>query len=729
MGLPPVFKTKRPAISLYITLLLSDSNIQAALWQQNDQGTTILNKSSIYEYGDDKQAVTQADKALQDLGKQSEKVNDAVFGLPRTWVDEQGVIAIKKPLLKAITEGLGLSAVGFVMISEALAKHLIVENPRLSMLLVEFSQYELFLSLITQGKLVSTQYVGRSGETMADMAEALARLNAHQEKEIKLPAKIMISSLDLDNSELNDQKQLLLGHDWVNSHPFTHSPTVDLLDQEIILEAVIKQGGGSTPSVNKSTVKSQAEKSPIPPVKKQSEVIKEIKKAKNLAVEVDPQKAPPVKATSYGIPVNLNDLKKKIKPEIKFKDKVDLPNSVDLKNKSSSKIKMKFINWFKKHRSFAIGGFLAGVLALLLIVGIWLTTGVKAVVELSLATELISKETTITLNPDKDSTSAGKLVLTAHAIEKKVSAKKTKETTGVEVVGDQAIGEIILYNKTEAVKTFDQGTRVSKGGLVFTLDEGVEVASASTKETSSGKETEYGKKNVAVTALDIGADSNLEKEVELQVASFDPGTYSAAVAETFTGGSSREVRVVSASDLDQLVEELRKKLLEEARNDIEENLSEGEYLASVNIDKVDNQQFDAEAGDEIGAVILDLSITAQALAYNIEDLKPLAKKVLEDDVPDGYTLDNSDPQIMSSPDQDSPVSGEVHLLVNISVEAKPDLNFDELKQDILGKSIDEAKKFLTAKDGIDSVKIDLIPSIAVKLYAHIPKDISKVELQ
>lgn len=715
MGLPSVFKTKRPAVSLYITLLLSDSNIQAALWQRNDQGITIFNKSSIYEYNNDKQAVTQADKALQDLGKQSEKVNDVIFGLPRTWVDAKGVVAVKKPLLKAITEGLDLSAVGFVMTSEALAKHLVAENPRLSTLLIEFSQYELFLSLVSQGKLISTQYVGRSGDTMADMTEALARLNAHQEEEIKLPPKMMIVSLDLDEVELKDQQQLLLSHNWVNSHPFTHPPTVDLLNQEIILEAVIKRGGGFT--IEQSVVQPQLVKKPV----EKAEV-----KTDAVAVEVDPQKT---KATSYGVPVNLDDLDKKIKPEIKSQDEVDLPSSVDQKKKDSSKIKMKFNNWFGEHRVFVIGGFLAGMLTLVVIAGVWLTTGVKAIVKLSLMTEVISKETTITLSPNQGSTDVDQLVLAAHTIKKKVSAKKTKETTGIRVVGDQATGKVTLYNKTEAVKNFDKGTKVSKGDLVFTLDEDVEVASASTKETSGGKETEYGKKEVTVTAVAIGADYNLEKDTELQVASFDSSTYSASSVEAFVGGSSREVRVVSAADRDQLVEELRKKLLKEAQDEIEESLVEGEYVASVNIDKVDEQVFDAKIGDEIGAVTLDLSVIVQALTYKTEDLKPLAQKVLEDDVPKGYTLADSEPQIMSAPDQESSASGKTHLLVNIAAQAKPSLDLDELKQIILGKSIDEAKQLLTARDDIKSVEIDLIPRIAASLYARIPQDISKVEMR
>jgi len=178
-----------------------------------------------------------------------------------------------------------------------------------------------------------------------------------------------------------------------------------------------------------------------------------------------------------------------------------------------------------------------------------------------------------------------------------------------------------------------------------------------------------------------------------------------------------------------LIEDLRKKLLAEAQDEIEKSLDEGEYIASVNISKINEQKFDAEIADEIGVLTLDLSITVQALSYRTEDLKPLAQSVLEDDVPDGYTIANSEPQIMSAPDQESSVSGEVQLLVNITSEAKPDLDLEELKKSILGKSIDEAKRFLTADDGVKSVKIDLIPSIAAKIYARIPTDFSKVEIK
>ena len=723
MGLPLSFKSKKSVPSLCITILLSDSNLQAALWRSSGAEIEILNRSSIRSYSDQDQVVVEADKALQDLGKESEEVSDVVFGLPHTWVDEQGVAPAKKPLLKTLTDDLSLKAVGFVVTSEAIAKHLIAKQPRLSMLLIELSQHELYLSLIDQGQLISTKYVGRSAETISDMAEALARLNAHQEQAIKLPSKMMLVSLDLNEEDLKDQQQLLLNHDWVNSHGFMQPPTVETFDKEMILEAVVKQETSidnpqdvvpSMPeTVSKPEISSEPELKPAP--------------AKELAIEVDPAKT---QASTYGIPVKLGVLNKKTPLQSLPENKVDLPHSSSTKSKKKpSKIMLMIRHWFKEHRTFAIGGFVAGLLALAIITGVWLRTGVKAEVRLSLDTEMISKESTITLNSDSGSTDVEQLILAASTIDEQTTGKKTAESTGVKVVGDKATGKVTLYNKTDGEKVFETGTELIGGDFVFTLNEEVRVASASTTESGGGSQTNYGKEDAEVTAVDIGSDYNLSKDTELQVGSFDSGTYSAIVAEAFSGGSSREVRVISAGDQEQLLTDLREKLLEEAQTKIESDLAEGEYIAAAKINQVDEQSFDAEVGDEIGAVTLDLTVTVQAMVYKTEDLKPLAQKVLEADIPEGYTLANSEPQILSAPDQEASNSGVVTLIVNISSEAKPDLNFDELKQTMAGKKIELVTEQLMAQSEIKGVEIKLIPSLATRLYHRLPKDPAKIEIQ
>ena len=718
MVLPKVFKSKKQIDKLYISVIVSDSSIQAALWQANENGVSLLQKSKKRIYQDQDQAVVESDKALQELGKQSEEVNEVIFGLQPTWVDDKGVASLKKPLLKSITEELDLKAIGFVITSEALSRQLSVDNPRLSALLVEFSQHELYLSLISQGKLIGTKFVGRSDQTIADMTEALARLNAHSEEEIKFPSKMFLNSIELNQEELTQEQQSLLKQDWVNSHPFAHPPTVEILNPDLTLEAIVKQGGVSVAGVKivpKQTNVKKPEKTLVDDNVKET-AVEETELTKDAILKTQ--------ATSFGLKVKTPSLPqaKKIFPKKEINQEELHKNKID---KIESGIKMKISDWFSHHKTFAIGGFFAGLLALGVIGWYWLNSNVLFKVTMDLETRTISQEATVTLDPNISDSSVEKLILAASTVENQVSGSETKESTGAKLVGDQAGGKVTIYNTTNGEKTFAKGIKLFKGDLEFTLNDEVKVASASVKTGS----TDHGKKEVNVTASQIGSDSNLSKETELQVAKFDTGTYYAIVTDTLAGGSSREVRVVSAADYDLLLEDLTSELVSKANQAMQDDVNDGNYLVETDAFQVDKKIYTAEVGDEVSSVTLDLELIVSALSYNTENLKPLAQEVLKAEIPEGYTLANSEPQIMSAPDQEATKSGAVTLAVNITSQAQPDLSFDDLIQEIVGKRIDEAKQTLTSNDKVNSVELEIVPKFATRLYRRIPKDPAKIEIQ
>lgn len=720
MGLPSVFKSKSSQDKFYITIIVSDSKVQAALWQVFNQEIHIVSKSTAHEYLETKEVAVATDKALQELGKQSENIDQVVFGLPFTWVDNQGVAAARKPLLKALTKDLGLKAMGFVVITEALAKQLATDNPRLSALLVEFTQQKIDVSLIIQGKILATEYVGRSGDTLADMTEALARINAHQQSEITFPGKILLASPDLNQEEMAEQQQSFLAHDWLNSHPFEQMPVVEIVAPALLLEAVVQQGG----IAHHPKVKDTLQKDTLP------SAVQDDQNNQEFAVEIDSkQTTQNTQAESYGVPVDLSNLEKKKLTSVKANAGVDLAESVKINKKNPNYQKTKMTHWFKEHKKFAASGFIAGLLALGILSFLGLKFGVKAQVELTLKSVPVAKDAIITLSSD-GKTDADKLILAATTLDTTLDDKKTKETTGVKVVGDKATGTVTIYNKTDSPKTFEQGTQLNKGDLVFTLEKNVEVASASTTESAGGATTDYGKQTASIVATKIGSDYNLDKKIDLQIASFDPGTYAATVNdEGLSGGSSREVRVVAKADKEQLLKELRADLLKEAKKKITPQLAEGEYIASTSIAKVIEQSFDASVGEEVETVTLELKVLVESLVYQTADLKPLAQKVLADDVPAGYSLAQTGPQILSAPDQEASDSGDIKLDVNISSVAKPDLDLPALKEELLGKKISEAERLLVLNEGIEAAQIHFIPSIAARLYPHLPEDAARVDFK
>lgn len=758
MVLPQIFNSKKAQPELFITILISDTKIQSALWQQFQDEIKIIIVSAIYSYDDVEQALSQTDLSLQQLGKMSENVNRVIFGLEPGWVSEKGVVDAKKPLLKKITEDLELQAEGFVVTTESLTQYLVVDNPRLSALLLQFTKQTISISLINQGQLLQQTQVGRSGDTLADMKEALARLSSHMGTDLKLPNKILAASFDLERDELLEQQQLLLEYDWMKEYPFIQPPTIDLIDKSDIMLAVLNQKNsaeGTPAQFAAGIAASQGEAAAVPaesaaatptpiPVAETSAQPVAVNPDDNV-VETDfptnsvPNSAQPelaidesqlpraaaqinsgaqkTSASSFGIPLQMNQ-----PPQVDG-------NEDDESDELVTGFKGQFLQLLTKHKPFVIGGFLAGVIALFIASYFWLAQATQAVVKLELNSSYLAKEVDITIASDIAKSNPEELLLAAEVFTHEVSGSKTSETSGIKLVGDQAKGKVKLFNKTEAEKSFEAGTELKKGDLVFTLDETVQVASASVKKSTSSESKEYGSAEASVTAVEIGTDSNLGKDTELQIESFDEDTYSATVIDGLSGGSSREVRVVSEEDRQQLLQELRQELITQANEEMNKLVGEGNSLAPTNNAEVMEAVYDAEIGKEVGSLTLNLTMSVKGLRYQNDDIMPIAVVVLTDSLPPGYTLANSEPSFTTDTKESASSSASVKLAANFTAQAQPELNLDELRQNLAGKTKEEAVKMLAENEFVKDAQISFSPPFAAKLTSRLPKDPAKIKIE
>lgn len=704
MALPNPFSSESTEAPRYLTIALSDTKIQALFWHVANKLPELVHHSSTKHYTSVEQVVVEADKVLQELGKESEHVNDVIFALEPSWVNAKDVEVAYKPILKRLTEELSLNPVGYVVFSESLVKELLADQPHSSLLFVYFTQHEVFIQLLYRGSVAATQQVGRSDNSAADVIEALARIT-QENSTVALPSHMMLASQELEQTQLQEQQQALLAQDWTQQG-FTHPPTIDVVPKERLLSAVVKQAGA--------------------------------------AIVDNPHAVQPTKASSFGVPIP-------VAPPI-VRDENDYAVATPTANLSGHPVAERptfstadedegddipakagrfdgIITWLRHHRKFVLMGFGGGLLALFLLGFIGLSMGTKAHVIVNLKTNPLSKEVDITIDPDSSSSDPENLILAAQTVEKEVSGSKTSQTTGVKLVGEKATGTVTIFNKTEAVKTFEAGTLISAGALTFALDETVQVASASVKKNTTSESKDYGKSDVKVTATKIGSDYNLGEETQLVVESFDTDTYSAAVTTSLAGGTSREVRVVSDGDRQKLLKELRQELIEKAGKELAESADDGISIVPTQTATVESSKFDAEIGDEIGALTLDLTITATALSYADADLQPLAQHVLQADIPSGYKLSEDKPQLLTSPDKTATGSGAAVLKANVSSIAVPDLPLDELMASIAGKSLLEAEQSLKAREVVEGVTIQLSPRIAHQLRPRVPKDPAKIQLE
>ncbi len=716
MNLPNLFDQQNPAqVKKYLAVYINSVRIQSALWQVSGTRIELLEKSNFFGYQSLDDAVKKLDKSLQDLGPESEDVDQVVFGFDPEWIEKGDIRDDKKPFLKKLTDDLSLKPVGFVLTSEAFAQYLSESEPLFSAILVEYSSQFLSVHLIQRGLSIAYEQVGRSGDSVADLREALARCEKTIGQDY-FPPKMILFSLDLDKEDLADEKTAILGFDWKSEHPFLHAPLVEIKEADFLIKAIVTQSGKAVMGSNVSMAVPDQEETLITAA--DGTMAEEMGFAP--VTEDMPEKAIIEEGDNFHRAPELDHA---------------IPQAEETLFSPEKENKMKSF-WQKlskradevSHHHSMLAGFIGGLIVLFFIGIFWSLSAVSAVVEIKLDTKIISQDTQLTLDPDATEPNAAKGILPATLTQKEMSGQQTVDTTGVKLIGDKATGKVSVINKTDEEVTFDQGTTLHSGELSFVLDGSVTIAAASIEENSDGETKKYGKTDVNVTAGQIGAESNLAQDTELQVESHDAGTYAAVVVDSFSGGASREIRVVSEDDMYSLRMDLIADLDKQAQGKFEEESGNGTYYIPSGEKTVENITFDAEEGEEVNALTAEMSLSVEAVVYEAADLKPLAQELLSSQIPDGYVLDGSDPQILSAPDEEASGSADVVLSAQVSSVVKPDINLDELRQSLVGLELSQAEAKLRDDARIKAGVVKITPEFMARFKSSLPKDATRITI-
>lgn len=730
MDLPNLFTANSDSAGrMLLCIVLSDSSVQALLLNASLQGTKILKKSSVIPYTDAGNCVVKTDEALQELGKESEKVNEVLFGLEQAWLNDKGITEPKKKLLHSLTTNLSLKPLGFVIQSEALFQHHLSHNSHISSILLVFSEEFLTLLVITQGELKLTETVGRSQDVVADIKEALARYTKQFEGTY-LPGKMVCASFVLSETELHHHQQTLLDVEWGDAFPFVQKPTIDVMRPELAISLIAQQAGQA---VAASVVQNEAAPTEIKEETAEAMGFSAVeKKNDNPETATDTPSTTLPSASSFGIPIK-SELVHTDMPDVKPETAVSEMEEADEEYEDSPPTFWQKI--FGKHTSkknkkyntklFVFGGIGAGLLALVAVAVIFVLFFSQVTAVIVPKSTSVFKDVVLKLDPEAQASDPENLLIPAEQVTKTVTKEHTIQTTGVKIVGDKAKGEVLIYNKTESDKDFSEGTVLQLGEQQFVLDDDVTVPAAEEKDGGM----DYGSEKVAASAFLIGVEGNIEQDKELLVADFDKATYSAKTTTAFAGGSSREIRVVAQEDLDSAQEEAKKTALAQANTEFAQDSKDGVSILPTESIKIDSVSYSAELEKESQELTATVTATVTALSYKVEDLKPLAIAILASEVPNGYEIDSSEPEILSAPADTIEETGTTSLSANISIVALPKLNSETLRQEIQGKPVAEAISILENKPGIAKATLVFYPSWAGSFISSVPTKLERITIE
>lgn len=345
------------------------------------------------------------------------------------------------------------------------------------------------------------------------------------------------------------------------------------------------------------------------------------------------------------------------------------------------------------------GKFIAAavIVVVLIILGFSLLyTLPKATITVLVASSSVDESTVVTVDPKSTVADPAGKTIPGKTQEQSVSGEKTIAVTGKKSIGDPAKGTVTIYNKVTSGRTFPKGTTLTTGSIAFTLDGDVSIASAS---ESIGSIT-FGKATANVTAKEIGPNGNVSASSEFAFAGISANSVSARNESAFTGGTSKQVMVVSRADQDALVEAITRELVTQAKQQLLTTGASGDRLIDATIKTaVSEKVFSAELNQEAKELQGKVTVTVSGVSIADSDIKAVLESLVEAKVPPGYRLAPEQTNVATS-NVTVKKDGTITLTAKLTAVSLPLIDEDGLKTKLVGKPVNEATAILRETNGV-----------------------------
>src|SRR3989338_11139613 len=358
---------------------------------------------------------------------------------------------------------------------------------------------------------------------------------------------------------------------------------------------------------------------------------------------------------------------------------------------------------FKNSKRTTIFISVIGILLLIFALSLFLK---KAEIKIFVEPKILEKDTQAIADPNQKLVDEDKKIIPGIVIQTEVSGSDKETASGKKQIGDPAKGIVILYNKTSDSKTLSKGTTLSSGSHKFILDTSVTIASQSASDSG----ITYGKSNGNVTASIVGADGNLPSGTEMSVGSFSTSQVSAKAEGNFSGGTSKEVTVVSSEDQQRLLAKLSSNLRQQAQQKLQEQYKLKKILEEALSENIVKKTFSKNINDQASEFSLNLTVNYKGTAYEDSDLRTIVAKLVNTQVPDGFLLDLSDTETQADVSK-LEKDGRLIFLAKFRAKLLPKIDSNQVVNKIKGKSLNEATDIIKAMENVLGSEIIFSPKL------------------
>ncbi len=735
----PFLAKKKEEKEFFLTLILSSGKISSILFEKTGNKLLILGASSKdYEGSLDslppQKLLELSDVVITGVEEKlpgEESFSKTIFAIPHNWVFEGKIVKEKLASLKTLCDELRLTPVGFVVSIEAVIAYLHrKEGAPVTAIFAEAGENHVTVSIVKSGIILGVF----ESPLEHDAAKTIDSLLLSQNVTEVLPPKIIL--LNFEHGKKIQQS--VLSHSWSKTLSFLHIPQVIVLDQEIESQAVIagvssQMGFSDIPDVHMKTI----EKTHVPveiasEVEIAGEAANEIQKDEELkpteavvGVESDVQ----VSSEEFGFFKDVDVLSEKVAEKETTSDNLDNFEeehdavSVPLVRKVATKethtlskpkfalpvlampkLKLpKFKNMSIKGKAPLLYPLVAVVIIIAAVIGYYFLYE-KAEVVVILDQREVTKEEDVVFALDSP-TSVEESTIKISEKEVTVEGSEEMATTGKKETGEKSKGEVTIYNKTENKKVFPKGSViVGPNNLLFTLLDEVSVASTSSFSTT------FSNAKGKVEASKFGKEYNIPSGTNFSFEGQSTANFFAKNDSSFSGGSKKEIKVVSESDMNdlatKLVTTLTKKALEQ---ESAVGGSDGQLLPNALSYSFDEKNFSKEEGQEASAVSLTAALALKLGYIEKDEISNFAKGAGSSEIPASYIYSDKDSKV-SIEDIEENEDGDITGKIVMSSVFLPQVSTSEFLKKLTGKSEGKVSEIVSG-EGISNSEVIFLRSL------------------
>jgi hypothetical protein len=375
----------------------------------------------------------------------------------------------------------------------------------------------------------------------------------------------------------------------------------------------------------------------------------------------------------------------------------------------------------KSYRAYVVGFIALSLIIILLLVLVVLPSATLVVFAKS---QTVARDIDITADVKAQIAESSKLTDPAVAVDQNQTMAETIAVNGKKEVGNKAEGRVAIYNLTGSPMALKAGTTTLTVGTktyVFKQDQGNVKALTSASNDSNATVAD-------IIATEGGESFNVPAgtrvEITNQAFGSQPQRLYAKTVTQVIGGNSRFISVVSREDIDNAQKELTKRVIDSINANLAGSgvkLVEGAYNVNVISFIADKPE-----GTEAQSFTAELKVQVTGLAFDETVLKNMIRQRLLTSMGAGKNL--------QEPEKDSVIyriknldvqNGLMQLSLHYESKAKPNIEVDDLKNKIAGKSKQTASDLILANPDVDRVEITVQPA----WQSSLPRFGSKIHLE